>query len=522
MDDPTRDLEAKALLAASRDTVRARRLAEVGDLEVLAQWAALHSWDPTEGPDGAHMRRIGHVLRSVGGDGTPLVQDFCLGEIAMARGTGVTAAVNALADVLDLQHRMPLTWAVCTAGDCEIYIARRAAKLSRHLPADKMWVVDQAVARMIAHEAGGRTLAVVEAKIIEADPEAHQARVTEEEQRRFVGFSRIDQLGLQMIYARLSAGDAAALRALLELVADILTPTHPDLCRDELRSIAFGYLARPAQLIRLILEHLIATNDPSVADLLAPTTPSTVVEPVETTPEAVEDPGLEPQEEPEPQEPEEPVLHSAIAFPADLLEALKVADWSAWAPKCDLYVHLHQHALAGRDAVARIEGLGPVGLAQLQTLLGRADLTVKPVLDLSDRIRTTAYEHPESLKERIHLITGGDYWPYATSVSRKVDHDHPTPYVPPDDGGPPGQTGTHNSGPLGRRHHRWKTHAGYRARQCGQGRYVLTTPHGLAYLRDHRGTRPLDPDQARQIIDAGPGVDLYFPPDPDLHLEIDL
>ncbi len=248
MDDHTRDLEAKALLATSRDTVRARRLAD------------------RDGP-----------------------------------WQGVTAAVNALADVLDLQHRMPLTWAVCTAGDCEIFIARRAAKLSRHLPADKMWVVDQAVARMIAHEAGGRTLAVVEAKIIEADPEAdpeaHQARVTEEEQRRFVGFSRIDQLGLQMIYARLSAGDAAALRALLELVADILTPTHPDLCRDELRSIAFGYLARPAQLIRLILEHLIATDDPSVADLL-PTT------------------------DPEPEEPEEPVLHSAIAFPADLLEAL--------------------------------------------------------------------------------------------------------------------------------------------------------------------------------------------------------
>ena len=69
---------------------------------------------------------------------------------------------------------------------------------------------------------------------------------------------------------------------------------------------------------------------------------------------------------------------------------------------------------------------------------------MKPVLDLSERVRTTAYEHPESLKERVYLTTGGDYWPYATSTSRKVDYDHPTPY---DDTGPPGQTGTHNSGP---------------------------------------------------------------------------
>ena len=48
----------------------------------------------------------------VGGEGTPLVQDFCLGEIALARGTGVGATTNALADRLDLEFRLPQTWAV--------------------------------------------------------------------------------------------------------------------------------------------------------------------------------------------------------------------------------------------------------------------------------------------------------------------------------------------------------------------------------------------------------------------------
>jgi len=128
------------------------------------------------------------------------------------------------------------------------------------------------------------------------------------------------------------------------------------------------------------------------------------------------------------------------------------------------------------------------------------------VIDLSDRVRTTAYEHPEALKERVHLTTGGDYWPYATSTTRNVDYDHPTPY---DDTGPPGQTGTHNSGPLGRRHHRWKTHAGYRSRQSGQGRYVWLTPHGLGFIVDHRGTRRIPAKHARMILDAPPRVDLY-------------
>ncbi len=105
----------------------------------------------------------------------------------------------------------------------------------------------------------------------------------------------------------------------------------------------------------------------------------------------------------------------------------------------------------------------------------------------------------------------GAYWPYATSTSRHVDYDHPTAYAhaagcrPP-----PGQTGSHNSGPLGRRHHRWKTHAGFRSRQCGEGRYVWLTPHGMAFLVDHLGTRRVDPDEALAMFEAPAGVDLYF------------
>ena len=94
MSDTLSGLDAVALLAAATGAVRERRLAEVRDLEVLAQWAASHSSDPTEGPDGRTARRVGNVLAQLGGEGTPGVQDFCLGEIALARGTGVTATTN--------------------------------------------------------------------------------------------------------------------------------------------------------------------------------------------------------------------------------------------------------------------------------------------------------------------------------------------------------------------------------------------------------------------------------------------
>jgi hypothetical protein len=478
MTDTLSELDATGLLAAASGAVRERRLAEVHDLEVLAQWAVAHSTDPTEGPDGAQARRLGDVLVRLGGDGTPDVQDFCLGEIAIARGTGVTATTNALADVLDLQHRLPATWAIVRSGKAEVHIARRVARLTRHLPADRVGVVDSAIARIIAHEAGGRVLAVAEGKIIEADPALHDERVEAEKARRYVSSGRTDEYGLRTVIARIEAGDAVWVEATVQRVADILAPTHPGVGADELRAIAFGHLARPAELLQLLLEH---TDD---------TIPGT-----------------------DPTEPDQPERRSsrATAFPADLLDALRSLDLTPLAPKAVLHVHLHEAALAGADAVARVEGLGPTSVSALCALLGRARLTVRPVRDLSSRVRTTAYEHPESLKDQVYLTTGGDYWPFATSTSRHVDYDHPIPY---DDTGPPDpkhpQTGSHNSGPLGRRHHRWKTHAGYRSRQCGQGRYVWLSPHGLAFLVDHRGTRRIDPHHAREILEAPPGVDLYF------------
>ncbi|MCY7399385.1 MAG: hypothetical protein LH477_00215 [Nocardioides sp.] len=472
MSDTLTLLDKPGLLAEASHVVRERRLGEVRDLQVLSQWAAVHSDDPTDGPDAAAARRLGNVLVRPAGEGTPGVQDFCLGEIALARGTGVTATINALADVLDLEHRLPRTWSVVRAGDAEVFIARRVARLSRHLPLDRVGVVDTAVARIIAHEAGGRVLAVAEAAIIEADPALHAARVEAERARRYVGLGRTDEFGLRTVIARIEAGDAVWVEATIVRVAEILSPSHPDTNADELRAIAFGYLARPAELLQLLLEH----NSDRSGDESGDGAPS-----------------------------------RATDFPDDLLDALSKADLSPLAPKAVLYVHLHESALRGADAVARVEGLGPLSVSALAGLLGRTRLTVRPVRDLSSRVRSTAYEHPESLKEQTYLVTGGDYWPYATSTSRRVDYDHPTPYSGrAGSRPPPGQTGSHNSGPLGRRHHRWKTHAGYRSRQCGDGRYVWLTPHGMAFLVDHLGTHRIDPAQAREIFEAPPGVDLYF------------
>jgi hypothetical protein len=455
----------QAVLASASRVVRARRLVEVEDLETLLAWADLHA-GPAVGRWDAQVQ--------LGGQGTPKVRDHCLGEIALARGTGVTATSNAMADVLDLRHRLPLTWAVVRTGEADVHIARRVAKLSRHLPLDCVGVVDTAVARMIAREAGGRVLAVAEAKIVEADPALHVERAEAERRRRYVTSSRTDEHGLRTVIARVTAGDAHWVDATLTRVAEILAFRHPDAGAQELRSIAFGFLARPAELFTLLLQH----QQPALFD-----------------------------DEAEPSR--------ATAMPAEILHALAKVDLEPLRPRAVLYVHLHEAALDGTPAVARVEGLGPSTLTGVTSLLAACKVTVKPVIDLNHRVRTIAYEHPEALKERVHLTTDGDYWPYATSTSRHVDYDHPTPYRSQ---GPPGQTGTHNSGPLSRRHHRWKTHAGYHARQSGDGRYAWLTPHGLGFIVDHTGTRQVPAQHARMVIDAPAGLDLYPGTEIDLQL----
>ena len=150
--------------------------------------------------------------------------------------------------------------------------------------------------------------------------------------------------------------------------------------------------------------------------------------------------------------------------------------------------------------MARVEEIGPLLLDELAQLLGHARITLDPVTDLATSVSVNGYEHPESVKTRTRLRTTGDVFPHARTISRKTDMDHPDPYDPH---GPPGQTGDHNAAPLGRRHHRAKTHLAYRSRQLGLARYLWRSPNGLRRLVDDTGTHELDTAQALELEHPG-------------------
>ncbi len=463
------DLDAATVVAGAEALVRRRRGIEADELRLVARWADLHSAEPPPAPSPA-QQRFGDRLIMVGGPGSPRVQEFCLAELAVARNQHPIGMRQTMADVLDLKHRLPRCWDRVQALASDAWVACRVARLTHHLSAAQAEVVDLAVADMLGAQAPSRVFTVVEAKIIEADPDRYAAEIEAEATRRCVKVSQSNDHGLRTIFARLEAGDATWVEAMVDRVATILRERGEPGSRDELRATAFGWLARPAELLALLLEHQPPARTPRPSD-----------------PEP-------PDAEPEPTDPE-PAPSRAFAFPAELLDALRCLDPARLRPPATLHVHLHQAALEGlADGVARCEELGPFLPDQLHDLLGRADVTVAPVIDLADQISANAYEHPESVKNRVFHLIGGDYFPYAPSLARHLDIDHVTPYRPH---GPPGQTGVHNAGPLTRLHHRIKTHAnGWAVRQPQPGIYVWRTPHNLYRIVTHTGTHPLTSSQA--------------------------
>jgi hypothetical protein len=155
------ELDAPALLTAATDAAAARRAAEVAEMRVAAQWAALHG-EPRGERDPMTMP---------GGEGTPEVREYALPELAMARDTHTATTRALIADTLDLQHRLPLTWARVVELACEPWVARRVATLSRSVPAATVGIVDRAVAAAITGHAPSTVLQIAQAKTVEADPE---------------------------------------------------------------------------------------------------------------------------------------------------------------------------------------------------------------------------------------------------------------------------------------------------------------------------------------------------------------
>ena len=119
-------------------------------MRLAAHWAALHG-EPTGRRD---------PMTTPGGEGTPALREYAVPELAMARQTHPATTRALIADTLDLAAPPARHLGQVVDLACEPWVARRVAVLTRALPADRVGLVDRAVARAITGHAPATVLEI--------------------------------------------------------------------------------------------------------------------------------------------------------------------------------------------------------------------------------------------------------------------------------------------------------------------------------------------------------------------------
>jgi hypothetical protein len=101
------------------------------------------------------------------------------------------------------------------------------------------------------------------------------------------------------------------------------------------------------------------------------------------------------------------------------------------------------------------------------------------------------HDPPEAIRETVILRDRHCIFPWCGRDARSCDLDHIEPYLPLDEGGPPGQTAASKLAPLCRRHHNTKTSRRWRYQPNRDGTYTWHSPHGSTYLVTPLGTTTL-------------------------------
>ena len=468
------DLDPPGALAAATTRRRAADRAEAELLALAAHWADLHAVLP--GTDAARIAVPGtERLVRLAGEGTPEVAEFAPAELAAALSLSSFAGACLVGDALELRHRLPRLWARVAAGTLPAWRARKIAEHTKTLPAEAAaWVDDQVVG--FAHKIGlKRVLDLVTVALARFDPEQAARRAKAARDGRGVWVDDETHDG---------------------------TRIDPDRGRRPRRRRVRRHHHRDRGRARRPREHRPHRPAPGHRDRRdrrppghprpphpAPTDPARTATPT-TTRRADADQDGDGDER----------RQTATAL-ARRGESGRRRSAASSGPgrglvrrgKPVLYIHLHADAVAahGPNAIARVEGAGPVLAGQVMAWLGRTDLTVQPVLDLADNTPVDAYETPHPTSETVYLISPCCPFPWCNNLTRNKDTDHIKKYVPPADGGPPGQTRPDNLAKPCRRHHRLKTHGGWTYQMPEPGLYLWRSPLGRRYLVDCTGTTNL-------------------------------
>ncbi|WP_166390087.1 HNH endonuclease signature motif containing protein [Nocardioides ochotonae] len=436
-----------AVLAFVQDQRAAAQRAEVLVLEGALLWAAMHPVSTSSTDEGSTNGGsnggwlFAEVAVPLGGEGTPLVAEFAPMELGAALGMSTDAARALVGAALELAHRLPRTWKQLKAGKVPVWKARRLAELTLKLPPEGADFVDRQLADTVGKVGWAMIERLVDHARVTFDPEGAEKQRREAADRR-----RFDV-----------QADAATFDGTVHVEGELDLADALDL----------------NTAIRQGAEELAVLGCTEALD-------------VRRSMAAGE------------------LARRQLAF--DLRAEAGSADEGAASVvkprQVVIHVHLSDAAISRDEAgVARIEETrSVVSTDQVRDWCGGdAQVVIKPVIDLDAHHHTDAYAIPGRLAEQTHLTQPVCAFPWCERRATRCDCDHVVAHAA---GGP---TCSCNLAPLCRRHHRAKTHTGWRYDKTDSATYLWRSPHGLHLIKD-RGTTALAPQRTpagRLGISAG-------------------
>ncbi len=481
------------LLTEIRDLDRAADQADRDRFIAVAEWADRHTTgvlmpdlygtyglpddDAHTEAENAWVSRFGmpgaDTMLELAGSGAPEVSEFAVIELAAALGRTTDSGRVLVSDAVEARYRLPKIWQRLLDGQVQVWRVRRVTEVTRQLTHDAAAFVDAHLAHVV-HTASFATVKRLAAEAsARFDPETTEMEEVDTAATLHVTLDlstawTIGTAGGVHLTGLLDRADAEELEHAIRTIADQLLAAGSTDSSDVRRAKAMGYLSRGD-----------LTLDTSLVD--ASPTDASLVEEARQRRLETKKPTRNPRQV---------VLH----------------------------IHLSEAALKGPPEVDPDTGRLGLHLARVenhhQTLTADTirdwlavpgtQITVKPVIDLHDQIAVDAYEIPDRISARVKLKRTPCVFPHCTRTSARVDLDHIEEYVPPDQGGPPGQTATDTLAPLCRRHHRAKTHpspvpsneassttTAWDYQQLTPTTWLWTSPGGIRFLVHPDGTTEL-------------------------------
>ncbi len=234
------------------DVLHQRQLeTEVELLRLVAEFARQHG-EGTVDPVRSRLPGRERAVR-LGGEGTPLVAEFAPSMLAARLQLSAYAGGRLVADVLDLEYRLPQHWAGLNDLEIRPGHARYVARKTRDLSKEEAAYVDARVARFAdGRLSWSRFVSLVDAAIAAADPASAEAREKVAARDSFAKPTHSTEHGMRGFYVRADFATNARIDATVAYLAQALLALGDTSSLDQRRVKAVLIMANPTQAVRIL------------------------------------------------------------------------------------------------------------------------------------------------------------------------------------------------------------------------------------------------------------------------------